>query len=200
MLQLSSLDCRGYWAHMCGIRAAFTTILPKFGPSHIWMARHSLFCWNGWQPFHLGCFRNSKACSSQSCQGGDAEGQGGDAGRQNEQDVDGPAQDLPILEELSSTNVPSLKWCPKAREMTSLWSRLSEKSEDVKLWTLVFMLVRCILPAGRGPRTGDAYSMARIVRERLRRWRAGEYLLLWQEATELTKMPKRRGRKRKEQE
>ena len=61
-LQLSSLDCGviSYWTHMCGIRAAFTTTLPMFDPSHIWMARDSLFCWNGWQPFHLGCFRIRK--------------------------------------------------------------------------------------------------------------------------------------------
>ena len=34
---------------MCGIRAAFTTILATFDPSHNSMARDSLFCWNGWQ-------------------------------------------------------------------------------------------------------------------------------------------------------
>ena len=39
--------------------------------------------------------------------------------------------------------------------------------------------------------------MARLVRERLRRWRAGEYPQLWQEAVDLTKVPKKKGRKRK---
>ena len=99
---------------------------------------------------------------------------------------------LPSMDELNSTLVPTLKWCPKAargefaRELASLWNRLNENPEDVKLWNLEFMFARCILPAGRGPRAGDAYSMARLVRERLRRWRAGEYPVLWQEAVNLT--------------
>ena len=114
--------------------------------------------------------------------------------------------DLPSMDELNNTLVPTLKWCPKAargefaRELASLWNRLNENPEDVKLWTLEFMFARCILPAGRGPRAGDAYSMARLVRERLRRWRAGEYSILWQEAVDLTKVPKKKGRNRKGEE
>ena len=113
---------------------------------------------------------------------------------------------LPSMDELNNTLVPTLKWCPKAargefaRELASLWNRLNENPEDVKLWTLEFMFARCILPAGRGPRAGDAYSMARLVRERLRRWRAGEYSILWQEAVDLTKVPKKKGRNRKGEE
>ena len=113
---------------------------------------------------------------------------------------------MPSMDELNTTLVPTLKWCPKAargefaRELATLWNRLNENSDDVRLWTLEFMFARCILPAGRGPRAGDAYSMARLVRERLRRWRAGEYSVLWQEAVNLTKVPKKKGRKRKGEE
>ena len=58
-----------------------------------------------------------------------------------------------------------------------------------------------ILPAGRGPRAGDAYSQARLARERLRRWRAGEYSQLWQEAVDLTKItPSKKSKKRREEE
>ena len=71
--------------------------------------------------------------------------------------------------------------------MTSLWQRLAGDPGEERLWVLEFMFTRAILPAGHGPRTGDVYSQARIVRERLRRWRGGEYLQLWQEAKELTK-------------
>ena len=62
------------------------------------------------------------------------------------------------------------------------------------------MFAKCILPAGRGPRAGDAYSQARLVRERLRRWRAKEYNQLWEEAVALTKIPASKKRKKKAQE
>ena len=62
------------------------------------------------------------------------------------------------------------------------------------------MFARCILPAGRGSRIGDAYSMAKLVRGRLTQWRAGEYIALWEKAVDLTKVTKKRGRKRKEPE
>ena len=84
--------------------------------------------------------------------------------------------DLPSLEELMSAQVPTLKWCPKAargdfaRELASLCSRLGDNPGDVRLWTLWFMFARCILPAGRGSRIGDAYSMAKLVRARLAGW------------------------------
>ena len=112
-----------------------------------------------------------------------------------------PRPELPSLEELHTTLVPTLKWCPKAargefaRELASLWFRLAQTPNDVRLWVLQAMFVRCILPAGRGPRAGDAYSMARLVRERLRRWRAGEFSQLWQEAVNLTKVPARKKKK-----
>ena len=108
---------------------------------------------------------------------------------------------LPSLEELHSTYVPTVKWCPKAargdlaRELSSLWLRMSENPQEVRLWALEAMFPRCILPAGRGPRAGDVYSQARIVRDRLRRWRAGEYAQLWREAVDLTKVPPKKKKK-----
>ena len=117
--------------------------------------------------------------------------------------------ELPSLEVLHTTLVPTLKWCPKAargdfaRELTSLWHQLASNPDDVRLWVLESMFARCILPAGRGPRAGDAYSQARLVRERLRRWRAGEHAQLWLEAVDLTKVPpkkKGRGGKQRQEE
>ena len=115
-------------------------------------------------------------------------------------------QDLPSLEDLMNAQVPTLKWCPKAargdfaRELASLFSRLSDNPGEVRIWKLWFMFTRCILPAGRGSRAGDAYSMARLVRERLAQWRSGEYTALWEKAIDLTKVTKKRGRKKKEEE
>ena len=112
-------------------------------------------------------------------------------------------QHLPLMIDLQSTQVPTLKWCPKAargefaRELASLCHQVAAQPEQVRNWTLQAMFVRCILPAGRGPRAGDAYSQARLVRERLRRWRAGEFLQLWDEAVELTRERPRQGRQRR---
>ena len=65
------------------------------------------------------------------------------------------------------------------------------------------MFARVILPAGGGPRLGDAFSQGKRVKERLRRWRQGEYRQLWDEAVQLTKPPaqaKRRQRRTGESE
>ena len=57
-------------------------------------------------------------------------------------------QVLPSLEVLYSTLVPTLKWCPKAargefaRELASLWSRLSQRPSDVHLYCLHAMFAR----------------------------------------------------------
>ena len=117
-----------------------------------------------------------------------------------------PAEaDLPSMEVLHSTWIPTHKWCPKAargefaRELGSLWRRLCENPDDVRLWCLEAMFARAILPAGRGPREADAYSQARVVKERLRRWRGGEHKLLWEEAVQLTKQPKKKSKKRRKE-
>ena len=119
-----------------------------------------------------------------------------------------PGVDLPSLEELFSALIPTVKHCPKAakgefaRELATLWQKLAADSDDVRLWALMAMFAKVILPAGRGPRVGDAYSQARLVRERLRRWRGGEYLELWEEAKQLTKEARKpkRGKKKKNAE
>ncbi len=56
-------------------------------------------------------------------------------------------------------------------------------------WLLWLIFPRCILAAGRGPRQGDAYALARSVKARLQRWQAGEYSQLWAEAVQLTLPP-----------
>ena len=104
--------------------------------------------------------------------------------------------DLPSMEILFSTFIPTLKWAPKAtrgeiaREVSVVWGRAASHPEDLRNWKLLLMFWRTILPAGRGPRISDAYSQTRLVRERLRRWRGGEYKHLWDEATTLTKQKK----------
>ena len=73
---------------------------------------------------------------------------------------------------------------------------MADSPEDVSLWVLESIFPRVILLAVQGPRQGDAYSQARAVRERLRRWRLGEYGELWDEALEATRLPPRARRAR----
>ena len=68
---------------------------------------------------------------------------------------------------------------------------------SVKAWTILYMFVKCILPAGNGPRTGDAYSQAAVVKERLARWGRGQHLELWKEAVAATRMPAKKTKMRK---
>ena len=58
-----------------------------------------------------------------------------------------------------------------------------------------------MLPAGKGPRLGDPTSLVKSVRRRLQKWRAGEFMDLWEEAVATTQVPgPRRGRPRQEVE
>jgi hypothetical protein len=61
------------------------------------------------------------------------------------------------------------------------------------------MLARLILPAGKAPlHTGDT-TEANEIKERIRRWRAGEFRALWEEAIAMQKVPVKRKRKKQQQ-
>ena len=98
---------------------------------------------------------------------------------------------LPTLEEAHSTYIPSHKWPPKAvrpeftRNLTSIWHHLSEHPQDESAWVLLSIFHRCVLPALKGPDLGDPSSHTQLIRERLRRWKAGECGELWREAVEV---------------
>ena len=110
--------------------------------------------------------------------------------------------DLPTFEEAHRTHIPTLIHPPKAargeftRHLTEIWRRINMSPEDPKAWLLEYIYTRVILPAGRGPRKGDAYSQARMVKERLKQWGRGEYRMLWDEAVKMTAVPPRARRKR----
>ena len=64
------------------------------------------------------------------------------------------------------------------------------------------MFPRAILPAASLKSQSDGYSQARQVKERLARWRRGEYRQLWDEAIKMTKnrpKPKKKGAQHQEQ-
>ena len=87
---------------------------------------------------------------------------------------------LPTLEEAHSTYIPTHKWPPKAvrpelsRTLTSLWQKMANNPKDEFLWIMASIFFRCLLPAGLGAVSGDQWSQVRLIRERLRRWQAGE--------------------------
>ena len=97
---------------------------------------------------------------------------------------------LPSLAEAHSTYVPTHKWPPKSvrpestRTLTSLLNHLSEHPQDKNAWVQLSIYHRCVLPALKGPELGDASSNVQLIRDRLRRWQAGECGELWQEAVQ----------------
>ena len=108
------------------------------------------------------------------------------------------------MQEIHRTHIPTMKWIPKAargdfgKTMADLYRRVKRTPEAHSLWALLLMFPRVILPATPRKKNADTYSQARIVRERLDKWRRGNYRELWDEAIKLTKVqPKKR---REEQE
>ena len=108
--------------------------------------------------------------------------------------------DLPRLEEVFSTYVPTIIYVPKAARND--WSRLlsdelastSTNISSVQQWVKLMMLTKSILPASNvlnNQREGK--SQAEVVKDRIKRWRKGEKTLLWNEAK---KPKKQKGRKR----
>ena len=139
---------------------------------------------------------------------GEVEVEGGDGGdavgdEGAEQQADPPGPPLPTLEELHNTAIPTHKWPPKqcradfTREAGALWDKVASNPGDVYQWVRLLMFARAILPA-TSPRS-SALSLADQVKDRLRRWRAGESAQLWREAVQHLEQP-RRGRKRRQEE
>ena len=73
-----------------------------------------------------------------------------------------------------------MKWIPKAargdfgKTLADLCRIVKRTPEAHSLWALVLMFPRVILPASPSKKNADAYSQARIVRERLDMWRRGD--------------------------
>ena len=110
---------------------------------------------------------------------------------------------LPALEEAHNQFIPTHKWPPKSvrpelsRTLTSLWQMLASSPENESLWIMQSIFFRCILPAGQGPDPGDTWSQVSRIRDRLRRWKAGECGQLWAEAKAGQEQNSSGGRRRK---
>ena len=89
--------------------------------------------------------------------------------------------ELPSLQEAHRTQIPTLTHIPKAargqwsKVLAELCNRVANTPEVHSLWLLLSIFPRCILPASKVARYADGHSQARVVRERLDRWRHGHY-------------------------
>jgi hypothetical protein len=115
-------------------------------------------------------------------------------------------QELPTLQEVHRTHIPTLIWIPKAargdfsKELSDLYIRIHASPHSTTLWTLLMMFPRAILPAIRGPNHADTLSLGRKVKARLARWKRGDYRQLWTEAVKATKPKPSRKKSRPPQE
>ena len=95
---------------------------------------------------------------------------------------------LPPIAEILRTRVPTLVHVPF--EAKNDWSLLfSEVANDVAQnidaetpWLLLLMLAKAILPAPKRGGKRHQRNLAAAVKDRIRRWRAGEHLQLWRES------------------
>ena len=99
---------------------------------------------------------------------------------------------LPSFQEASQTYIPTLKWPPRSvradftRTAADLWQQVADRPDDLQGWLLILIFPRAILPARMElDRGGEGESKAKMIKERLRRWRQGEYSALWKEAVQL---------------
>ena len=101
-----------------------------------------------------------------------------------------PVDSLPTLETVHGTFVPTVTWVPKParaefeRVFASQFNRVVYNPDKISAWILQMMFAKCILPAVK---SRPDITQARAVRDRLARWRAGEYAALWREAIDMTR-------------
>ena len=92
----------------------------------------------------------------------------------------------------SKTYIPTLKWPPRAvradftRTLADVWQQVADDPATIQGWLLIYIFPRAILPARMGGSREDGESKAKLIKERLRRWRQGEFGALWHEAVQIT--------------
>ena len=109
---------------------------------------------------------------------------------------------LPSFQDSSQTYIPTLKWPPRSvradftRTLADLWQQVADKPIESKGWLLISIFPRAILPAKLGLDHGEGESKAKMIKERLRRWRQGEHGQLWKEAVQLSSQKPKAKKKR----
>ena len=114
--------------------------------------------------------------------------------------------DLPPYHIVHRTHIPTITHIPKGarvdwtRLLTNVCSRVASNPSNLANHILLSMLARVILPAGKTPPHPGNTTQAAKIKERIRRWKIGEFRSLWDEAIATQKAPSRRGRKKQQQD
>lgn len=107
--------------------------------------------------------------------------------------------DLPLLDEIFKTRVPTFRHVPKSskNEWAKLFAEVTEAAAgnpgSVGLWTMLYMLPKCILFAPLRGRRMHFREMHKVIQERISLWRGGHIGQLWQQAS--SPSPQRQSRK-----
>ena len=120
---------------------------------------------------------------------------------QPSQNLASEATDLPSMDEVFHTHVPTIKHIPKGARgnWAKVWSE-SLNPQTSNEWLLHYMLPKCILPANKVIRKRGGPTHTAIIKERIRRWRKGGATELWEEAVTLTSKGPRKKTKKSGQE
>jgi hypothetical protein len=105
------------------------------------------------------------------------------------------------------THIPTIAHIPKgakaawSRLLASVSNTLAANPGNIANHILLSMVARVILPAGKSPPHPGDSSQATKIKERIRRWRNGNFMELWNEAVALQQLPNqpRRGKKKEAQ-
>ena len=104
--------------------------------------------------------------------------------------------ELPTLEEVHTTHIPTFTWVPKSargdlsRVMAELYNKVVNNRSNVAVWSLFYMFPKCIFYAVTEKNKRDNMTLSKAVKQRLARWRRGgkEYRELWEEAVRSTRV------------
>ena len=124
---------------------------------------------------------------------------------QASQDIPVNLDDLPHYHVVHRQHIPTITHVPKAarsdwtRLYTNVCYRVANNPSNLANHILYSMLARVILPAGKAPPHPGDTTQAVKVKERIRRWRAGEFRSLWEEAISMQKVPAKRKRRKQQQ-
>ena len=104
--------------------------------------------------------------------------------------------EVPSMEEIHTTHIPTFTWVPKAargdfaRVMAELYNKVVNNRHNIAVWSLFYMFPKCILHTSLEKNKKDNLSLSKAVKARLAMWRRGgeEYGKLWQEAIRSTRV------------
>ena len=87
--------------------------------------------------------------------------------------------ELPTLEEVHITHIPTFTWVPKSargdfsRVMAELYNKVVNNRQNVVVWSLFYMFPKCILYAVTEKNKRDNMTLTKAVEQRLARLKRG---------------------------